>query len=903
MERSVVGAWSRRLLFAVGAVLALGPQPARAADPKVVGEWSPMTTFPVSMTHTHLLPTGKVMFFGEFDEGLEPPELWDPATGALTPLPAADYNIFCAGHSFLPDGRLLVTGGHEESHVGLPYTSIFNPFTGAWSRGPDMNDNRWYPTNTTLPNGDVLVLSGETHAAGSCNELPQVWQSSTGTWRNLVTAIRDVAYYPRMFVAPNGKLFYATPQRTSRWLDTDGTGTWYEGPRAAYNGRAYGGAVMYGSKVLLIGGGTPPTNTVEEIDLADPSPTWKARAPMTWPRRQLNATLLPDGKVLVTGGSSGQDFDDDTLPVKVPELYDPETNVWTKLAPAADYRGYHSTALLLPDGRVLTGGGRNRHTTEIFTPPYLEQDGARPTIQAAPGAIDPGSSFLVQTADAAQVAKVTLLALGSVTHAFDQNQRFLKLPFTVTSGGLTVTAPASNLAAPPGYYLLFILDGRGVPSVARIVKLNSKAPVSQKKIVLADTWKYDDRGIDQGTAWLARDFDDSAWKTGTGQLGYGDDDEGTVITQGSPTVYFRKKITLDNVVTAANLEVLYDDAIAVWVNGTLVFSRNMGNGTAFGVWASGSTTNAYERTTLPLSTNPFRVGENVVTAMVKQVAASSDDLTFALGLEVTQASGPVSDALVVTAPNGGEIFQPGVSTSITWSSTGAVSSVDLALSPDSGASWSPIAFGVANTGVYAWTVPDVSTSKALVRVSRVGDTTPLSDTSNAPFTISRQTSVLAIPFRSTWKYLDTNVDPGAQWPMPEFNDSAWPSGAGQLGYGDGDEVTVLNRTSPSQSSVYFRKKITLNGSVTEANLRVLFDDGFAVFVNGTQVFARNVDKGLAHDKYASAGTENELVSGTIPTGAFVNGENTIAVIVKQTGATSPDLTFDLELQLGVVQGP
>ncbi len=172
--------------------------------------------------------------------------------------------------------------------------------------------------------------------------------------------------------------------------------------------------------------------------------------------------------------------------------------------------------------------------------------------------------------------------------------------------------------------------------------------------------------------------------------------------------------------------------------------------------------------------------------------------------------------------------------------------------------------------------------------------------SNAPFTINRQTSVMAIPFRSVWKYQDSGLDPGMHWNMAEFNDAAWPSGAGQLGYGDGDEVTVLKRTSPSQTSVYFRKKIIVDGTVSEANLRVLFDDGFAVWVNGTLVFARNVDRGTAHDKYASDGTENELVAGTIPAGAFVDGENTIAVVVKQTGATSPDLTFDLELQLGVI---
>ncbi|WP_257458983.1 galactose oxidase-like domain-containing protein [Archangium lipolyticum] len=900
MVRSCFESWRRCLLFA-GLLLSLVPLAVEAADPKVAGEWSPLTTFPVSMTHAHLLPTGQVMFFGEFDEGLLPPQLWDPATGALSALPRADYNIFCAGHSFLPDGRLLVTGGHEESHVGYPYVSIFNPFTLTWSRGPDMNDNRWYPTNTTLPNGDVVVLSGETHASGTCNELPQVWQSSTGTFRDLTTAVRDVPYYPRVFLAPNGKIFYSGPQRTSRWLDTEGTGTWFEGPRSAYNGRAYGSAVMIDSKVLLIGGGSPPTATVEEIDLAAPAPVWRARAPMAWPRRQLNATLLPDGKVLVSGGSSGSDFDDETLPVKVPELYDPDTNTWTKLAPAADYRGYHSAALLLPDGRVLTGGGRNLRTVEIFSPPYLEQDGTRPAIQEAPAVITPGTSFLVQTLDASRVAKVTLLALGSVTHAFDQNQRFLKLAFSQTNGGLSVTAPASNLTAPPGYYMLFIVDGQGVPSVARMVRVAQVTPTARKKIVLGDTWKYDDRGIDQGTAWLDRDFDDSAWKTGSGQLGYGDEDEGTVISSGIPTVYFRKKITLENIVTAAHLEVLYDDAIAVWINGVPVFSRNMGNGTGFAVWASGSTTNAYERVPLPLEANPFRVGENVVTAIVKQVSANSDDLTFALSLEVEQLSGPVPDTLVLTAPNAGEIFLPGASTSITWSSTGTMASVDLALSTDNGVSWTPIASGVPNTGVHAWMVPQVSTSQALVRVSRAGEPA-LSDVSNAPFTISQQTVSTPISFRSVWKYEDSGVDPGMHWNMPDFDDSAWKSGAGQLGYGDGDEATVLTRGAVSQPSVYFRKKILVNGAVTEASLRVLFDDGVAVFVNGTQVFTRNVGKGLAHDRYASAGTENELVADSIPAGVFVQGENTLAVVVKQTGATSPDLSFDLELRLGIVTG-
>ncbi|HSP79187.1 MAG TPA: hypothetical protein VLQ93_11690, partial [Myxococcaceae bacterium] len=341
------------------------------AGPAEEGKWSEVLEWPVSATHSHLLPTGKVMFFGEFDEGLEPPQLWDPKTGKLSDLPKADFNIFCAGHSFLADGRLLLTGGHVESHVGVKHVRIFDPFTLKWSKAPDMNDNRWYPTNTTLPNGDVVILSGETHEAGMTNPLPQVWQAETNTLRDLVTAERTLPYYPRMFLAPNGKLFFAGPWRVNRWLDTEGTGTWFDSTRSLHGGRDYGAAVMYDTKVLIVGGGKPPTEKAEEIDLAAPSPTWRYVAPMRYPRRQLNATLLPDGTTLVTGGSSGATFDDATKPILYPELYDPATNTWKRLAPAAEYRGYHSTALLLPDGRVMTGGGRHRQSAQIFSPPYL----------------------------------------------------------------------------------------------------------------------------------------------------------------------------------------------------------------------------------------------------------------------------------------------------------------------------------------------------------------------------------------------------------------------------------------------------------------------------------------------------------------------------------------------------
>ena len=152
--------------------------------------------------------------------------LWDPATQAITALPNAGYDLFCAGHAFLADGRLLVAGGHILDNVGLANASVYDPATNAWSRAPDMNAGRWYPTVTTLPNGDALVVSGQIDTTVGVNPLPQVYQAATNTWRDLTNAQLNRPLYPRMFVAPNGKLVMVGPRADTRWLDTAGTGAW-----------------------------------------------------------------------------------------------------------------------------------------------------------------------------------------------------------------------------------------------------------------------------------------------------------------------------------------------------------------------------------------------------------------------------------------------------------------------------------------------------------------------------------------------------------------------------------------------------------------------------------------------------------------------------------------------------
>lgn len=446
--------------------------------------------------------------------------LWNPETGVFTLIdflpddsarecgdgrPDAMTSLFCSGHSVLADGQLLLSGGdlmHEDQNcplgyafAGAYYSHTINPLdpSPTYIRADDMNQGRWYPTNTMLGDGSVVTFSGLTECA-SCddngfpisplNEDVERYNPATRTWS--IISQRALPLYPWMHLLSNGRVFYAGPGRDSHRFNPN-NGTWSFVDFFDHPYRSYGTSVLYSAgpdQVLVIGGvccGDFATNTTEIIDLSHSSPQWRPGPVMRTGRTQLNAVLLPDGSVLAVGGRSDFDFGGpQAQPVYRAERLDPfaRRQRWKRMASMSRPRMYHSTAVLLPDGRVLSAGGTaaegyplDEKNAQIFSPPYLFK-GARPVITSAPEEITYGASFSVVTTEADQISSVVLIRPSSVTHAFNMEQRYVPVTFASRGESLEVWAPSGGNVAPPGYYMLFILNRDRVPSTAAFIRLH-----------------------------------------------------------------------------------------------------------------------------------------------------------------------------------------------------------------------------------------------------------------------------------------------------------------------------------------------------------------------------------------------------------------------------------------------
>ena len=469
------------------------------ASPDEAGQWGPVVDWPVVAVNAALLPNGKVLAYdsvGDHATETSPVQdhtratVWDPSTGSQTDVTLNDgYNIFCSGFAHLPNGQVFVAGGTKDQQLdGIVQTHYFAWSTDTWSLGVNMAYARWYPSVTAMGNGTTLITSGGP-------TIPEVRQVN-GTMRRLSGASLSLPLYPWLNVAPDGRAFDSGPNQTMRSLNASGTGAWKTWSKRDSINRDYGAHAMYDVGKILVAGGGPSTNTADVIDLNGAKPTVTPTGSMAYGRRQNNLTVLADGTVLATGGNSdGAPLVDLNAGVYAAELWNPATGQWTTLSSMQVTRQYHSTALLLPDGRVLSAGGGLCGTcdavgylnknAEIFSPPYLfAKDGSgslapRPTVMAVPRTVAEGSQFTVSTPDAASISKVALVKLGAVTHSNNMDQCYVPLSFTAGAGTLTVTAPSGINIAPPGHYMLFIINSAGVPSVAPILRVKDATPTVQ----------------------------------------------------------------------------------------------------------------------------------------------------------------------------------------------------------------------------------------------------------------------------------------------------------------------------------------------------------------------------------------------------------------------------------------
>jgi YVTN family beta-propeller protein len=457
------------------------------SDANVKGAWSAVGGWPLIPLHTVLMPDGRVLSYGTDGGGRQTGmfiyDVWDSTAaigaGHLTLPNGTGTDIFCSSQLVLPQGgSVFVAGGDNWTGTGTTNTgnnnsNLFDYGANTLARGNNMNRARWYSTSTTLLNGEVYIQGG---TGGT--DRPEI-RAADGSFRLLSGANTSALdfMYPRNFIAPDGRVFGFDSAGRMYYVNTSGSGAVTQVGQFAssYAGSDSSAAMFAPGRILQFGGNS---NGAIVIDINGGGPVVTPTQSMSSQRRLVTATLLADGKVLATGGS--QVWNELTGVNNIAEIWNPATGTWTRGYEGALARLYHSTALLLPDATVLVAGGGapgplNNLNGEIYYPPYLFTAAGtwapRPAIANAPQFIDIGKTFNVELAAPTTVSRVTLVKTGSVTHSWNMEQRFQDLTFIANGAQLAVQAPTRAAFAPPGFYLLFVLDAAGVPSVGKIVRI------------------------------------------------------------------------------------------------------------------------------------------------------------------------------------------------------------------------------------------------------------------------------------------------------------------------------------------------------------------------------------------------------------------------------------------------
>lgn len=515
--RRRLGATLAGLALGAAAVSGIGlvdPTPAAAApiDVDEQGSWGPVEDWPMVGIHAALDSKGRVVTYGTNGDGQQTGrfiyDIWTPgasaATGHNTLQNTTQTDLFCSLQINRADtGDMLLFGGDNwtgavTNNRGNPDINQLNADTGQLSQLPGMNRSRWYATGTTLPDGSIFIqggLDGEDH--------PEHWTADGGSRLLDIDTSNIGWYYPRNFVMPDGRIFGIDSEGQMYFISAQLNDLTVVGQLPVAYRSIYTTAVMFEpGKILYFGG---PTTAAAVIDVTSGNPIVTPTDQISGVRTWLNGTLLPDGRVLATGGSAKDSsvFNDDPIATygsnNSAEIWDPATGVWTDAADAAVPRLYHSTALLLPDGRVLSAGGGApgpiaNTNAELFSPDYLVAANGQPTprleIQGLSSTeVQAGQRLAIAVSSETDVARVTLVKTGSVTHAFNMDQRFVELGFDAGANGnqndgtITATLPVNDAEITPGYYLLSVLDENNIPSVSQMLHINPPSPETPQSTI------------------------------------------------------------------------------------------------------------------------------------------------------------------------------------------------------------------------------------------------------------------------------------------------------------------------------------------------------------------------------------------------------------------------------------
>ena len=517
---SALAVWPIKYLLPAAFVLFLSfhgsitPAVAAGSNAHQVGKFGPLHDWPIIPIGMMLMPDGRILAYGTDTTGAQIGNLlyviWDPSLGigtnAFETLPNITHtDIYCAGQALIPDtGRGLFLGGEAIVNTKKNYShnnvNIFDPSTDTLThQSQSMTFKRWYATAVTLPNGEHVVLGGRSSrkfsgtstlppTVATYSPTPEV-RAENGRWRSLNTATSDTAYgvlggngfawfYPRAWVNPQGSVFILGHEGAMFKLNPLGTGTLSKYASTITPGLNSLPSIMFAPGRIL----SVRSDRIAHVVNINGSgePVVSSGGTLVKDRQYGNATVLANGWVWVNGGSStGNDLVGAALDS---ELWNPHTGIWKTAASATTARLYHSASLLLPDGSVITGGGGTpgpltQLNGEIYYPPYLfKKDGSgqlapRPVIVDAPTTIIGwNQEFSIEATD--NIAKVTLVRVGATTHAFNNETRFFSPPALPTGNKIvTVRSPASAKIAPPGFYMLFVWNTGGIPSVAKIIQI------------------------------------------------------------------------------------------------------------------------------------------------------------------------------------------------------------------------------------------------------------------------------------------------------------------------------------------------------------------------------------------------------------------------------------------------